>query len=245
MALASGSASSCWLGHCALEMNITHTFLMIACSALVGCSRAATIDDRVGQYEARVQTRLAPLFKAKSIPYPPAKFTLLALKEEKKLELHVLGTNGHYQLMNTYPILAASGTAGPKLKEGDLQVPEGFYAIESLNPNSRYHLSLRVNYPNAEDKRHAKEEGRTHLGGDIMIHGKALSIGCIAVGDPAAEELFILAAKTGIKNIHVLISPVDFRTRPLKDIPLKTPAWIKPLYERIQAEMNIYKPREK
>ena len=222
-------------------MRGTLYILMIACSVLTGCSRASTIDDRVVQYEARVQTRLAPLFKAKSIPYPPAKFTLLALKEEKKLELHVLGTNGLYQLIKTYPILAASGTAGPKLKEGDLQVPEGFYTIESLNPNSRYHLSLRVNYPNAEDKRHAKEEGRTHLGGDIMIHGKALSIGCIAVGDPAAEELFILAAKTGIKNIHVLISPIDFRTRPLKDVPLKTPAWIKPLYERLKREMDTYK----
>ncbi|MEI7946084.1 MAG: L,D-transpeptidase family protein [bacterium] len=226
-------------------MNITHTFLMIACSALAGCSRAATIDDRVAQYEARVQTRLAPLFKAQSIPYPPSKITLLALKEEKKLELHVLGTNGLYQLIKTYPILAASGTAGPKLKEGDLQVPEGFYEIESLNPNSRYHLSLRVNYPNAEDKNHAKEEGRTHLGGDIMIHGKALSIGCIAIGDPASEELFILAAKTGIKNICIIISPIDFRLRPIKDVPLETPAWIKSLYERLKTEMDTYKSQFK
>jgi murein L,D-transpeptidase YafK len=110
-----------------------------------------------------------------------------------------------------------------------------------LNPNSRYHLSLRVNYPNAEDKKHAKTEGRTNLGGDIMIHGKPLSIGCIAIGDPASEEVFILAAKTGIKNIKLLISPVDFRVRPLKDVQLKTPIWLKPLYERLKAEMDNYK----
>jgi murein L,D-transpeptidase YafK len=218
---------------------------MITCGVLTGPSQAATISDRVVQYETQVQLRLAPLFKAQSIPYPPSKITLIALKDEKKLELHVLGTNGLYQLIKTYPILAASGTAGPKLKEGDLQVPEGFYTIESLNPNSLYHLSLRVNYPNTEDKNHAKEEGRTHLGGDIMIHGKALSIGCIAIGDPASEELFILAAKTGIKNMHVIISPIDFRVRPLKDVQQKIPAWIKPLYERLKTEMAPYKFREK
>ena len=222
-------------------MNITHTILMISCSVIVGCAQAATIAERVAKYEAAVNQRLTPLFKAQSIPYPPTKFTLIALKEEKKLELHVPGTNGQYRLIKTYPILAASGTAGPKLKEGDLQVPEGFYEIESLNPNSRYHLSLRVNYPNAEDKKHAKEEERTNLGGDIMIHGKALSIGCIAIGDPASEELFILAAKTGIKNIQLLISPIDFRVRPLKDVQQKKPTWIKPLYERLKAEMENYK----
>jgi murein L,D-transpeptidase YafK len=221
-------------------MNITNAILMIACSVLTSCAPAATIAERVAQYEAAVHKRLAPLFKVQSIPYPPAQFTLIVLKEEKKLELHVPGTNGQYQLIKTYPILAASGTAGPKLKEGDLQVPEGFYEIESLNPNSRYHLSLRVNYPNAEDKKHAKEEARTQLGGDIMIHGKALSIGCIAIGDPASEELFILAAKTGIKNIQVIIAPIDFRLRPLNDVTLKTPTWLKPLYERLKNKMDTY-----
>ena len=222
-------------------MNITHTILMISCSVIVGCAQAATIAERVAKYEAAVHQRLSPLFKAQAIPYPPSKITLIVLKEEKKLELHVPGTNAQYRLIKTYPILAASGTAGPKLKEGDLQVPEGFYEIEALNPNSRYHLSLRVNYPNAEDKKHAKEEERTNLGGDIMIHGKALSIGCIAIGDPASEELFILAAKTGIKNIQLLISPIDFRVRPLKDVQQKKPTWIKPLYERLKAEMDKYK----
>ena len=222
-------------------MNITHAILMIACSVLTGCAQSATIAERVAQYEAAVHQRLAPLFKAQALPYPPTKFTLIALKEEKKLELHVPGTNGQYRLIKTYPILAASGTAGPKLKEGDLQVPEGFYEIEALNPNSRYHLSLRVNYPNTEDKKHAKTEARTNLGGDIMIHGCAASIGCIAIGDPASEEVFILAAKTGIKNIQLLISPIDFRVRPLKDVQQKKPTWIKPLYERLKAEMDNYK----
>lgn len=221
-------------------MNLTHTILMIACSALAGCSRSATIGERVTQYEKTVQRRLAPLFTAQAIAYPPPQFTLLCLKEEKRVELHVPGTNGQYRLIKSYPILAASGGAGPKLKEGDCQVPEGFYKIESLNPNSRFHLSLRVNYPNPEDRRHAKEEGRKNLGGDIMIHGGAASIGCIALGDPAAEELFVLAAKTGIEDIKVIIAPVDFRTRPVSDVKAEKPAWLKSLYERLKKEMASY-----
>lgn len=223
-----------------MTLPAVHHALMIASVVLVGCAQSATVKQRVAQFEAPVSARLEPLFKTNAIPYPPAKLTLLVLKEEKQLELHALGTNGQYRLIKTYPVLAASGKAGPKLREGDLQVPEGFYAIESLNPNSRFHLSLRVNYPNAEDRQHAKEERRTHLGGDIMIHGNAVSIGCIAIGDPAAEELFILAAKTGLKNLQVIISPVDFRVRPLTDVSLKQPTWVKTLYERLKSAMDTY-----
>ena len=69
-----------------------------------------------------------------------------------------------------YPILAASGVLGPKLREGDKQVPEGIYGAEALNPNSKFHLSIRLNYPNTFDRRMAQSDGRTQLGGDIMIH---------------------------------------------------------------------------
>lgn len=73
--------------------------------------------------------------------------------------------------IKSYPILAASGSIGPKLRESDMQVPEGVYQIESLNPNSQFHLSLRVNYPNEFDREQARIDGRAQLGGDIMIHG--------------------------------------------------------------------------
>jgi murein L,D-transpeptidase YafK len=116
-----------------------------------------------------------------------ASFTLIGLKAEKRLELWAPDAAGRPRLIKTYPILAASGGAGPKLREGDRQVPEGLYAIESLNPNSRFHLSLRIDYPNAADRRRAQAEARTGLGGDIMIHGSNVSIGCLAMGDPAAE----------------------------------------------------------
>ena len=70
-----------------------------------------------------------------------------------------------------------------KLKEGDGQVPEGIYHIDSLNPNSMFHLSIRLDYPNSFDKQQGKIDGRKELGSDIMIHGNTCSSGCLAIGD--------------------------------------------------------------
>ena len=145
-----------------------------------------------------------------------------------------------YAKVAEYAILAASGTLGPKMAEGDRQVPEGVYRIESLNPNSLYHLALRVDYPNAEDKAQAKRDGRDTglLGGDIMIHGSSCSIGCLAMGDPVSEELFVLAADTGLKNIRVILSPVDFSKAELPEgFAKKQPEWVRRRYAEIRAEL--------
>ena len=217
-------------------------FLMTSFCSITGCAqKSATAEERVAQYGKQVQERLAPLLEAHPLSYPLKKMTLIGLKDEKVLELHLAGKDGVYHLIRRYPVLAASGSAGPKLREGDGQVPEGFYAIEFLNANSRFHLSLRVGYPNKEDRQHAKAEGREKLGGDIMIHGGAASIGCIAIGDPGIEEVFVLAHTVGIKNIQVIISPVDFRTRPMSDVQTENPNWLKPLYERIRIALEEFK----
>jgi murein L,D-transpeptidase YafK len=141
-----------------------------------------------------------------------------------------------------YPILAASGTAGPKLREGDNQVPEGIYQIESLNPNSAYHVSLRLNYPNAFDREQARNDGRTQLGGDIMIHGKAVSIGCVAIGDPAAEDIFTLAHDTGVKNITAVCTPVDFRKQSGAPRASTLPPWSSKLYAQLQSALSELPP---
>ncbi len=215
---------------------------LISAVAVFGCGRSATVEERLAEYGRVAHARLLPCFTAIGIPYPPKKITLIGLKEEKKLEVHALGADGTFSRLVTYPILAASGTAGPKLKEGDRQVPEGFYKIESLNPNSRFHLSLRVNYPNAEDRKHARDEKRTHLGGDIMIHGNRVSVGCLAMGDPAAEELFVLVAETGIANVEVVLCPVDFRRHPDFQEPPASPPWTADLYRRLKTKLAAYKP---
>jgi hypothetical protein len=197
-----------------------------------------TVQNRLDQFGPQARARLAPYFATAHVAYPPARLTLVGLKDEKTLEVYAGGANQKPQLIRSYPILAASGGPGPKLREGDQQVPEGMYGIESLNPNSSFHLSLRINYPNAFDREQAAREGRTNLGGDIMIHGGAASVGCLAMGDEAAEDLFVLAADTGIANIAVILSPVDFRKN--RSVPGSgaIPAWTAALYQTIQSNLN-------
>lgn len=192
-----------------------------------------TVEQVVGAVGRAADMRLRPDFWRAGVPYPPAQVVLLAFKEEKRMEIHAAGESGEFRRVRSYPILAASGTAGPKKREGDLQVPEGFYEIELLNPNSNFHLSLRVNYPNNEDVAQAKLENRdlATLGGDIMIHGNEVSVGCLAMGDPAAEEIFILVARTGLDRTRLLISPWDFRMRAEADTPL---------YHRLAQELRKY-----
>lgn len=198
--------------------------------------RKKTVADRVDQFGSVVRGRLEPAFARAGVAYPPASMTIAVFKEERVLELYASQKGGKPRFIKRYPVLAASGSLGPKLREGDNQVPEGLYGVESLNPNSLYHLALRVNYPNADDRANAAAEGRRGLGGDIMIHGNAVSIGCVAVGNVAAEELFIVAAKAGTPNIRVILSPVDFR-RARMPAAAGLPSWTPRLYTRISAEL--------
>lgn len=167
----------------------------------------ATVAERVEEYGAPARERLLPPFTQAGIPYPPAAVRLVGLKQEALLEVYARADHSEWRWITTYPILALSGGPGPKLRDGDLQVPEGLYEIEALNPNSRFHLSLRLNYPSVFDRRRAEAEGRTQLGGDIMIHGSDVSIGCLAVGDRAIEDLFILTADVGIPHVDVVLAP--------------------------------------
>ena len=203
-----------------------------------------TASDRAAQFGDTVKARLAPAFDQNGVTYPPKKMTLIGLKAEEKLQVWVSGTDKKWKHLKTYPILGMSGKLGPKLKEGDMQVPEGIYGLESLNPNSLYHLALRVAYPNADDIRRGKADGRTGLGGDIMIHGKDCSIGCLAMGDAAAEDLFVLAAQTGIDNVTVILSPVDFRFRDLPTDMPTSPVWAQDLYGAIRQELKTYESQQ-
>jgi hypothetical protein len=205
----------------------------------------ATVAERLKQYGEPARLRLQPHFAKAGIGYPPKQLVLIGLKTENQLQLYAAGTNGSFHFVRSYPVLAASGVPGPKLREGDGQVPEGIYRIESLNPNSLFHLSLRIGYPNAFDQEQARKDGRTQLGGDIMIHGKAASIGCLAMGDEAAEELFVLAADTGLQNISVILSPVDFRLGRSVPAGVNVPAWTDALYSQVRKELNkIPAPRQ-
>jgi hypothetical protein len=199
-----------------------------------------TVLERVAEFGGAVDARLMPAFNRSGVGYPPVRLALISLKSEQVLQLYAADAVGSYRLIREYPILAASGEIGPKLREGDGQVPEGIYRIESLNPNSAFHLSLRVNYPNEFDRSQARLDGRQQLGGDIMIHGGAASVGCLAMGDEAAEDLFVLAARTGLPNITVVIAPVDFRSRGLPVGELALPSWSEQLYASVKVALQSY-----
>ena len=168
---------------------------------------------------------------------------LIGLKQERLLEVHAADADGAFRLICVYPVLGASGVHGPKLKEGDRQVPEGIYRVPELNPNSDFHLSLRLGYPNEFDCAQGEREGRTDLGTDIMIHGDSRSRGCLAIGDPASEDLFVLAALAGIENVKVILAPVDFRKQPDFAPPADSPSWTGELYEIIKRELAPFAPQ--
>lgn len=199
-----------------------------------------SIGQRLDEFGSDARARLAPHFGKAGVPYPPRRITLIGLKEERLLQLYAPTSDGTSRFICSWPILGTSGTAGPKLREGDRQVPEGLYGIELLNPNSAFHVSLRIGYPNEFDRRQALKDHRRQLGGDIMIHGSTASVGCLAMGDPAAEEIFTLASDTGLKNIRVILAPVDFRLG--KSIMLTTnlPPWTAELHAMIRKELQQF-----
>ena len=200
--------------------------------------RNITIIKRVEENLTSTQRLKRHLADSDFIIYPK-KLTIIGLKHEKRLEIWGKGDKG-WRHINDYNFTSFSGRLGPKLKEGDRQIPEGIYGISYLNPNSKFHLSMRVNYPNKFDRAIAKKEKRTNLGGDIMIHGSDRTIGCIPIGDDNIEEVYYLAQKVGIKNIKVILSPVDFRRMSVNIKNSKHP-WLKKLYGKIKKEMSIYK----
>ncbi len=197
-----------------------------------------TVNDVVSHYAPSVEPVLREHFSRAGAHYPPRRMAFLAFKEERLLEVWV-EENGRWLKVARYPIKAASGRAGPKLRQGDHQVPEGLYRLLWLNPNSQYHLSMKVDYPNAFDRAQARRDGRTELGGDIFIHGRAASIGCLAMGDAAIEELFVLVARTGAANVEVVIAPRDLRVRPAPNVPV--PAWTSALYTRIAERLKAFR----
>jgi murein L,D-transpeptidase YafK len=156
---------------------------------------------------AKPPAKLPPKLPAKATkPLPPELLSLLrekkmpvnspilvrAFKEEAELEVWKQDTSGRFQILKTYPICRWSGDLGPKLREGDRQVPEGFYRVtpELMNPHSNYYLSINTGYPNSFDKANKRD------GSLIMIHGDCWSVGCHAMTDEQISEIYALARES-------------------------------------------------
>jgi hypothetical protein len=196
-----------------------------------------SVADVIARYGPATRKHLQPMFVRAGVSYPPRQLALLVFKRERRVSVWARSSmTAPWRFIRHYPILAASGHAGPKLRQGDYQVPEGVYRIEQLNPNSSYHLSMKVSYPNDLDRRMAAREARTNLGGDIFIHGNRVSIGCVAIGDPGIEELFTLVAETGPSRVKVVIAPNDLRAGGAI-VDDEAPAWVGQLYRIVAAAL--------
>ena len=141
---------------------------------------------------------------------PGERHYLLANKSKRLLQLF----DGDWCLLKSYPFTGFSGKDGPKRKEGDGQIPEGVYRITLLNPQSRFHLSLRLDYPNALDRLHNGE----NPGSDIYIHGGHATIGCIPLGDPGIEDVFYAVHRIGIEHVQVFIYSVSLLQEATDDV---------------------------
>jgi murein L,D-transpeptidase YafK len=163
---------------------------------------------RVKEAFQQKEQMLTKLLSSKNIRSNELEIFIRILKSEKTVE--VWGKNkpdSKFVFVCQYTFCASSGNPGPKRTQGDHQTPEGFYHIERFNPQSSFHLSLGINYPNKSDKILYRSG---NPGGDIFIHGNCVTIGCIPITDDKIKELYVLcviAKNNGQVNIPVHIFP--------------------------------------
>ncbi|MFN8283090.1 MAG: L,D-transpeptidase family protein [Chitinophagales bacterium] len=183
------------------------------------------------------------LFSKNGFHFPTKTIYLRAFKQEQILELWA-SDDIQYRLIKTYKFTATSGNCGPKQREGDLQIPEGFYQIDTFNPNSKFHLSFRINYPNFADSIRNKNE--QNVGGDIYIHGGSQTVGCIPIGDKYIEELYFICKEIyKMSAIPIHIFPCKMEEHNLKELhkayPNQTDFWksLQPMYRFFQSHKML------
>lgn len=146
------------------------------------------------------------LFDDAGVTFPPHDVLFRIFKKERELEVWAGDEDQPMKLIATYGICAASGILGPKRREGDLQVPEGYYKVGYYHPTSAYYLSAQIDYPNLSDK----IRGGPAPGGDILIHGSCASIGCVSMTDERIEEIYLVGWSAFMQgrptNIHLFPS---------------------------------------
>ncbi len=164
--------------------------------------------ERVKSASIKNQDKLAQLYQEAQLDQTSLRIYLRAFKKEEALEVWARDSKRDtFALLTQYKFCKNSGTLGPKRQEGDSQIPEGFYRVNSFNPQSNYHLSLGLNYPNRSDK---VLSDSLKPGSDIFIHGNCVTVGCIPITDEKIEELYLIAVDAKAadqKRIPVSIFP--------------------------------------
>jgi murein L,D-transpeptidase YafK len=198
--------------------------LLVSAGSFAGLSMWAMLahadNARVRQAKANVDAWLDARYAALGLRSPQS----LMIRIHKQQPLRIDDHRGDVQLwaaqradevhqqVASWPVCSTSGVLGPKWREGDLQVPEGIYRIDLLNPTSSYHLSMRVNYPNDVDKIRNRRTHHDALGGAIMIHGSCVTIGCVPITDDMIEQLYVAVARVNPRHtvqVHMHPCPMD------------------------------------
>jgi murein L,D-transpeptidase YafK len=218
-------------------------FSFLAISAFAQGPSASFVDfqrtlQRPSDAMKKKEDSLKKQFEAKGLQWPAKYIYIRSFKYDGQMEVWVKNERKEpFKLFKTYRVCAMAGTLGPKRMAGDYQVPEGFYYINEFNPNSNYHLSLGLNYPNESDKILSDS---LRPGGDIYIHGSCVTVGCIPLTDEYIEEVYILAAyakASGQDYIPVHIYPVRYNVKKSMDYLVylsKTDASLKPFGEKLE-----------
>jgi murein L,D-transpeptidase YafK len=178
--------------------------VIAAAAALAGCNTdiASVTSERALR---PLSSELAAEMEKKNMP-KESPILVRIFKEESELEVWKEDANGQFALLKTYPICRWSGELGPKVKEGDRQAPEGFYAITpgQMNPNSNYYLAFNLGFPNAFDRANDRS------GAFLMVHGDCSSAGCYAMTDEQIQEIYTLGRDAflgGQKSFQVQAYP--------------------------------------
>jgi len=166
------------------KLSVALTVALMAAS-LAGCS-SVTVTER--RDLAPIPPALLTEMQSKGMT-PADPILIRIFKEESELEVWKRDRTGRYVLLKTYPLCRWSGQLGPKRREGDRQAPEGFYTVRrhQLNPNSGFHLSFDLGFPNA------LERAQGYSGTSLMVHGACTSSGCFAMTDAGVSEVYALA----------------------------------------------------
>ncbi|WP_321297288.1 L,D-transpeptidase family protein [Marinifilum fragile] len=234
-------------------MKLVLTFILVLQSISMSSSfKSQQLKySRVREAYAEKKNGILKLLDNKSIKIDELEVYLRAFKFGQKIQLWGKNKSDEkFKLIKEYKVCRKSGKLGPKRKQGDLQVPEGFYYIDRFNPASNFHLSLGINYPNQSDLFWAD---KTNPGGDIFIHGSCATVGCLPITDDQIKELYIFcveAKNNGQKKIPVHIFPAklsnknfDALVSKYKEDTDKTNLWkgLKLAYDTFNKSMQVPK----
>lgn len=176
-------------------MNRSTSPLLLFAAALSGCASVEAPPPPVPPPPPQAATFSLPPLPPRREPVPAQVDLVVVDKSARTLTLYAGG-----RPLKTYRGIQLGNPVGPKRFQGDRRTPEGRYVLDYRNPESAYHLSLHISYPNARDAAYASSQGRAP-GGEIFVHGQPnwmgsdrapgdWTDGCIALSDAEMDELW-------------------------------------------------------